>query len=71
MNLLFIHESLGSFGGPEANIFAVAGGMKSRGHKIGLFAQRGARRDEDLWLELFGKDIFRLGRVIHNALESV
>ncbi len=62
MNLLYVHESLGSLGGAEANVFITATEMKKRGHRVGLFTSRPTGKNEEAWRALFGSDIFWLGR---------
>jgi glycosyltransferase involved in cell wall biosynthesis len=60
MNLLFVHERLGSFGGAEANIFATACELRRRGHRLGLLAREATGRNEARWKEVFGDDLFWL-----------
>jgi glycosyltransferase involved in cell wall biosynthesis len=58
MNLLFVHDRLGSFGGAEANLFATAAEFRRRGHRLGLWTQQRTGRNEDRWEELFGENIW-------------
>jgi glycosyltransferase involved in cell wall biosynthesis len=58
MNLLFVHERLGSFGGAEANLFATASEFRRRGHRVGLLAQQRTGRNEENWEKVFGQDIW-------------
>jgi glycosyltransferase involved in cell wall biosynthesis len=58
MNLLFVHERLGSFGGAEANLFATAAELRRRGHRLGLLTQQRTGRNEGRWEELFGDNIW-------------
>ena len=60
MRLLYVHESFGSFGGAEANIFATATELKRRGHRAGLLTQRRTGHGEAAWEALFGEDLFWL-----------
>jgi glycosyltransferase involved in cell wall biosynthesis len=62
MNLLYVHESLGSLGGAEANVMITATEMKRRGHRVGLFTRRPTGKNEEAWHALFGADVFWLGR---------
>ena len=58
MNLLFVHERLGSFGGAESNLFATAVELHRRGHRLGLLAREGTGRNESAWKALFGDRLF-------------
>jgi glycosyltransferase involved in cell wall biosynthesis len=58
MNLLYVHESIGSLGGAEANVFITATEMKRRGHRVGLLTQRPTGKNEAAWHGLFGADVF-------------
>jgi glycosyltransferase involved in cell wall biosynthesis len=62
MNLLYVHESLGSLGGAEANVVITATEMKRRGHRVGLWTRRATGKNEEAWRALFGADLFWLGR---------
>jgi glycosyltransferase involved in cell wall biosynthesis len=62
MNLLYVHESLGSLGGAEANVLITATEMKRRGHRVGLLTRRATGRNEAAWHALFGADVFWLER---------
>ena len=62
LNLLYVHESMGSLGGAEANVFITATEMKKRGHRVGLLTRRATGRNEDAWHALFGEDIFWIDR---------
>ena len=61
MNLLYVHESLGSLGGAEANVMITATELKRRGHRVGLLTRRPTGRNEAAWHALFGPDVFWLG----------
>lgn len=61
LNLLYVHESMGSLGGAEANVFITATEMKKRGHRVGLLTRRATGRNEEAWQELFGDDIYWIG----------
>ena len=62
MNLLFVHERLGSFGGAESNLFATAVELHRRGHRLGLLT-REATGPQRIRLESFFRrpHLFRLG----------
>ena len=60
MNILLIHEALGSFGGAESNAFATATELRQRGHRVGLLAQRRTGKGESAWEELFAGNLFWL-----------
>ncbi|MCC5023911.1 MAG: glycosyltransferase [Candidatus Synoicihabitans palmerolidicus] len=62
LNLLYVHESMGSLGGAETNVFITATKMKRRGHRVGLLTRRATGRNESAWQELFGDDIFWITR---------
>lgn len=55
MKLLYVHESLGSLGGAEANVFITATEMSKRGHDVALLTQKATGKNEDAWRELFPK----------------
>lgn len=61
LKILYVHESMGSLGGAEANVFITATEMKKRGHQIGLLTRRATGRNEAAWQELFGENIFWIG----------
>lgn len=58
INLLYVHESMGSLGGAEANVFITATEMKKRGLRVGLLTRRATGRNEDAWRELFGEALY-------------
>lgn len=58
LNILYVHESMGSLGGAEANVFITATEMKKRGHRIGLLTRRATGRNEAAWQELFGENVY-------------
>ena len=60
MNILFVHEACGSFGGAESNALATATELRRRGHRVGLLSQRRTGRGEGAWEEVFGGDLFWL-----------
>jgi glycosyltransferase involved in cell wall biosynthesis len=62
MNLLYVHESLGSLGGAEANVMITATEMQRRGHRVGLYTRRPTGKNEEAWHALFGSNVFWLGR---------
>ena len=62
MRLLFVHQSFGSLGGAESNIFAAAGELRLRGYHVGLLTREGTGRGEAAWRELFGDNLFFLKR---------
>jgi|SRR5579862_4368284 len=57
MRILFIHRTLGSFGGAESNVFATAGALRRRGHTVGLVAERTSGKGESVWHDLFAKNL--------------
>lgn len=60
MNILFVHETLGSFGGAESNLLATATELRARGHRVGLLTQKRSGKGEGAWEELFGGNLFWL-----------
>ncbi|MEZ5413305.1 MAG: glycosyltransferase family 4 protein [Opitutaceae bacterium] len=62
LKLLYVHESLGSLGGAEANVFITATELRKRGHQVGLLTRRATGRNEEAWRELFGENIFWVDR---------
>ena len=60
MNIFFVHEILGSFGGAESNLLATATELRARGHRVGLLAQKRSGKGEDAWEALFGENLFWL-----------
>lgn len=58
MRLLFVHESFGSLGGAEANVFIVATEFKKRGHDVGIVTQKKTGRGEQDWQTLFGREVY-------------
>lgn len=58
LNLLYVHESMGSLGGAEANVFITATEMKKRGLRVGLLTRRATGRNEAAWRELFGDALY-------------
>ena len=67
MNTLFVHETLGSFGGAESNLLATATELRARGHRVGLLAQKRSGRGEAAWEELFGGNLFWLSNGVARA----
>ena len=67
MNILFVHETLGSFGGAEGNLLATATELRTRGHRVGLLTQRRSGRGEDAWDELFGGNLYWLADGVTRA----
>lgn len=49
MNLLFIHERLGAFGGAESNILLTAGQLRARGHRVMLLYGQRTGQGEAAW----------------------
>jgi glycosyltransferase involved in cell wall biosynthesis len=71
LNILYVHESMGSLGGAEANVFITATEMKKRGHHIGLLTRRATGRNEAGWRELFGENVYWIGeRTYAQAAEA-
>lgn len=68
MRLLYVHESFGSLGGAEANVFITGGELKARGVEIGLWTRRGTGKAEEKWRALFGEHVYWEGK---DTLESV
>jgi len=62
VNLLYAHESFGSLGGAEANVFITATEMRARGHRVGLLTSAATGKGGEAWTRLFGEDTFWLGR---------
>ncbi len=60
MNILFAHETLGSFGGAESNLLATATELRARGHRVGLLTQKRSGKGETAWEELFGGNLYWL-----------
>ena len=60
MNILFVHEAFGSFGGAESNALATATELRRRGHRVGLLTQRRTGRGEEAWEKLFAGHLFWL-----------
>ncbi len=60
MNILFVHEACGSFGGAESNALATATELRRRGHRVGLLSQKRTGRGESAWEEVFAGDLFWL-----------
>jgi glycosyltransferase involved in cell wall biosynthesis len=65
LNLLYVHESLGSLGGAEANVHITATEMRKRGHRVGLLTRRATGRNEAAWHDLFGENIFWIDRTTY------
>ncbi len=55
-----VHDIFGSFGGAETNVFATAGGLRARGHEVGLLARRSSGKGEPAWRELFGGNLYEM-----------
>ena len=53
MNALFVHEKFGAFAGAEANILAVAAGLKQRGHAVAILHGAPTGKGEGSWRETF------------------
>ena len=60
MNILFVHEAFGSFGGAESNALATATELRRRGHRVGLLSQRRTGHGEPAWEETFAGNLFWL-----------
>ncbi len=58
LNLLYVHEAMGSLGGAEANVFITATEMRARGHRVGLMTRRATGRNEQAWRDLFGEAVY-------------
>jgi glycosyltransferase involved in cell wall biosynthesis len=61
MKILMVHDTLGSLGGAETNVFATAGALMQRGHTVGLLAARSSGKEEASWNELFRENLFWMG----------
>ena len=61
MNILTVHDILGSLGGAETNVFATADALSRRGHQVGLLARRSSGKGEPAWRDLFGQNLFWMG----------
>jgi len=61
MKILTVHDTFGSLGGAETNVFATAGALMQRGHTVGLLATRSSGKGEDAWKELFHENLFWMG----------
>jgi glycosyltransferase involved in cell wall biosynthesis len=53
MKLLFVHQTLGEFGGAEANIRLAASELKARGHSLALAHLHTTGRNEEEWRRIF------------------
>lgn len=53
MKLLFVHQTLGEFGGAEVNIRLTARTLKARGHTPALLFAQTSGRNEAHWSEIF------------------
>jgi glycosyltransferase involved in cell wall biosynthesis len=53
MKVLFVHERLGSFGGAESNIVAVAQAFRERGHEVAILHGPGTGQGEEKWRQTF------------------
>jgi len=54
VKILFVHQTLGQFGGAETNIQLVAELLGRRGCDLDLLYDRGTGRNEAVWQKLFG-----------------
>lgn len=68
MQLLFVHECLGAFGGAETNILAAAEELRRRGHHVALAHGAGTGREEAAWKKVFA-ETFSLD--VHDGAEVV
>jgi glycosyltransferase involved in cell wall biosynthesis len=67
MNIFFVHEILGNFGGAESNLLATATELRARGHRVGLLTQKRSGKGEDAWEALFGGNLFWLSDGVARA----
>lgn len=67
MNILYVHERIGSLGGAEANALITARELKARGHRVGLLHGPGTGKNEDKWNEAFD---FRLRSIGPEAVRG-
>jgi len=58
LRLLYVHESFGSLGGAEANVYITATELKNRGVTIGLWTRRPTGKGEAPWRALFGEHVY-------------
>lgn len=53
MHVLFVHEKFGAFAGAEANILAVANGLKQHRHAVAILHGQPTGKKETAWRETF------------------
>lgn len=53
MKVLFVHDRLGSLGGAESNIIAVANALRERGHRVALLHGPATGQGEEKWRQTF------------------
>jgi glycosyltransferase involved in cell wall biosynthesis len=58
MNVLFVHQKLGEFGGAEANIRLSARELQNRGYTVGLLHLENTGRNEAEWQKIFAERFF-------------
>jgi glycosyltransferase involved in cell wall biosynthesis len=58
VKLLYVHETLGSLGGAEANVHITATELKQSGWDVGLLYRRRSGRSEPAWDSLFSPHLF-------------
>lgn len=58
MKLLYVHETLGSLGGAEANVHITATELKKAGWEVGLLHRRRSGKAEPAWDALFSPNIY-------------
>lgn len=61
MRLLYVHETLGSLGGAEANVWITATELQARGVTVGLWSQRESGKNSEAWNERFRDGLYFLG----------
>ncbi len=62
MNLLYVHETLGSLGGAEANVLITATELNKQGVTVGLFSSGSSGKNESAWNTVFESHSYRLGQ---------
>ena len=61
MRILTVHDTFGSLGGAETNVFATSDALIRRGHAVGVLARRSSGKGETAWNDLFGPNVFWMG----------
>jgi glycosyltransferase involved in cell wall biosynthesis len=68
MKVLFVHETLGSLGGAEANVSITAGELRRMGWETGLLYRRSSGKAVEAWQALFAPFIYQ--EDVSQALED-